>query len=112
MDFLTSEDDGGGYQRGLDAEALLIMHMNRSAMYRDTDVKRYCSSIETLILMCPRKIRDKSFMHLKELGLERGRYGDVGEDKLVLYDDLQIFINELLEKGHMIWKTKTVKVFE
>jgi len=31
---------------------------------------------------------------------------------LITYDDLVIYINELLEKAHMIWKTKTIKIFE
>lgn len=100
------------YKGQIDAEGLLIMHMNRLSVYRDSDLKRYCSGIETLILICPRQIREKAFGKLAELGLHRGRYQNITEEMQVTYDDLLIFINELLEKHHMIWKTKTVKVFE
>jgi len=100
------------YKGQLDAEGLLLMHMNRIAVYRDTDIRRYCSSIETLSIMCPRNIREKAILKINELGLQRGRYGSITEDKLVIYDDLLIYVNELLEKHHMIWKTKTVKIFE
>ena len=99
------------YRSKLDAEGLLLMHMNRIGMYRDTDHKRYCSSIETLIIMCPRNIRNKSFGYLSELGLRRGSYHQISEDLLVKYDDMLIFVNEQLEKNHMIWKTRETKVF-
>ena len=101
-----------GFKNQLDAEGLLLMHMNRIAIYRDTDIRRYCSSIETLILLCPRNMREKAIDKLHELGLIRGRYLTITEDKLVTYDDLLVYVNELLEKGHMIWKKKTTKTFE
>ena len=100
------------YRGQLDAEGLLIMHMNRLSIYRDTDIKRYCSAIETLILVCPRNIREKAIVKLQELGLKRGQYITITEEKLITYDDLLIYINELLEKNHMIWKIKTVKTYQ
>jgi hypothetical protein len=100
------------FRSQLDAESLLLMHMNRIAIYRDTDMKRYCSAVETLILLCPRRIRDRGINHMKELGLQRGMYSSITDDKRVVYDDLLIFINEELEKQRMIWKKKTTRTFE
>lgn len=102
----------GEFKGKLDAEGLLILHLNRLAVYRDTDWKRYCSGVETFILMTPRKIREKGLGKLTELGLRRGSYGSITDDKLVLYDDLYIFVSELIEKHHMIWNIRSVKVFE
>ena len=100
------------FKSQLDAESLLLMHMNRIAMYRDTDMKRYCSSVETLILLCPRNIRDKGLNYMQELKMVRGIYRDLADDKRVTYDELLIFINEQLEKQHMIWKKKSTKTYE
>ena len=100
------------FKSQLDAEGLLLMHMNRIAIFRDTDMKRYCSSVETLILMCPRNIRDRSIDYMKQLGLQRGMYSSITDDKRVLYDDLLIYINEQLEKQRMIWKKRSIKTFE
>lgn len=96
----------------LDVESLLLTHMNRIAIYRDKDKAQYCSSIETHILMCPKKIRTLGIQKLKELNLKRGDYSSITHDKFVLYDDLYIYINELLEKNKMIWKSKQIKTFE
>lgn len=102
-----------GYRGQLDAEGLLIMQMNRISMYRDSDIKRYCSSIETLIIISPKKVREKALTKIRELGLQRGRYQTITEERLVLYDDLWIYVNELLEtKEKMIWKKKTTKTYE
>jgi hypothetical protein len=104
-----SEDS---FKNQLDVEGLLLMHMNRIAMYRDTDIKRYCSGVETLILLCPRNIREKVFQFMDEQKMIRGKYDAVTEERLVIYDDLHIFINEQLEKNHMIWKTRSVKTYQ
>ncbi len=100
------------YKKQLDSESLLAMQLNRCAMYRDKNIKQYCSSVETLSLLCPRKIRNKILEQFKILKLIRGRYGVIDEDKLVTYDNLLIFINELLEKDKMIWKKREIKTFE
>ena len=100
------------FKSQLDAEGLLLMHMNRIAMYRDTDYKRYCSSVETFIILCPRHIRDRAMSHILEIGLQRGNYTNITEEKKVQYDDLLIFICEHLEKQKMIWKRKTTKTYE
>lgn len=99
------------YRSKLDAEGLLLMHMNRIAINRDTDIKRYCSSVETFMLICPRHVRDKILSKMRDMGLQRGRYGSITDEKLVMYDDLLIFINEQLEKQKMIWRTKDIKTY-
>lgn len=96
----------------LDSEGLLCLQLNRMAMYRDTDTRKYCSSVETFILQCPRKIRDKGLSKLTEKGLQRGKYSTITEDKLVMYDDLYVFVSELLEKAQMIWRIKTTRTYE
>jgi hypothetical protein len=108
-DFFSSDD---AFKSQLDAEALILMHMNRSAIYRDTDPKKYCSSVETLILICPRNIRDKALEKMDELHLVRGRYEAVTDTRLVVYDDLLVFIHEQLEKHKMIWKKRSIRTFE
>jgi hypothetical protein len=100
------------FKSQLNAEGLLLMHMNRLAIFRDTDPKRYCSSVETFILICPRYVRDRALEHMKELGLERGKYHSISDERLVVYDDLLIYINELLERQRMIWKKRSIKTFE
>lgn len=99
------------FKTQLDAEALLLMHMNRIAIYRDTNAKQYCSSVETLILLCPRYVRDKSLEKVRDMGLRRGDYGNITEEKKIQYDDLLIFINELLEKQRMIWRKKQIRTY-
>jgi len=107
-----NEDVLLGYSNKLDVEGLLLTHMNRIAIYREKNKTQYCSSIETHILNCPKKIRTLGFKKLKDLGLERGDYTAITREKFILYDDLYVYVNELLEKNHMIWKQKQVKTFE
>ena len=64
-----------GYKGQLDAEGLLLMQMNRISMYRDSDIKRYCSSIETLIIICPRKVREKAMIKISSELAERRESG-------------------------------------
>jgi len=100
------------FKSQLDAESLLVTHMNRLAIFRDMDKTRYCSSIETLVLMCPRNIREKAFSKLVELGLQRNEYGGITSDKMTVYDDLLVYVCEQLEKHKMIWKKRTMKTYE
>ena len=100
------------FKSQLDAEMLLTMQINRCAIYRDSDIRRYCTSIETLIIICPRHVREKALERLGDLGLVRGKYGSITDDRLVVYDDLLIYINEQLEKQKMIWRKKTVRTYE
>ena len=99
------------FKTQLDAEALLLMHMNRIAIFRDTDDKQYCSSIETFILLCPRYVRDKALDHIKELNLTRGDYNNITIEKKLTYDNLFIFVNEQLEKQRMIWRKRQIRTY-
>jgi len=108
---MTEEYYDDAFRSQLDAEALLLMHMNRIAINRDTDIKRYCSSVETLILICPRFVRDRGMEYMNEHNIQRGRYGSITDERLVVYDDLLIFINEQLEKQRMIWRKRQIRTF-
>lgn len=98
------------YRGMLNYEGILGGHIQKLMQYRDTDPRRYCSSIETLIIHCPRSIRTKAFKKLEDLGLRRGFYTTINESKIIIYDDLLIFINELLENANLIFKTGTFEV--
>ena len=98
------------YRGMLNYEAILGGHIQRLMQYRDTDPKKYCSSIETLIIHCPKQIRDKAFIMMSELHILRGRYSSLNEDRLLIYDDLLIYINEQLEQSNLIFRTGTYEV--
>ena len=98
------------YRGMLNYESILSTHIQQLMQYRDRDPRTYASGIETLIIHCPKKIRDNSFKKIKQLGLERGRYGQLTEDKLIIYDDLLIYINEQLEKNNLIFRTGKFEV--
>jgi hypothetical protein len=99
------------FKSQLDIESLLLMHMNRIAINRDTNLKQYCSSVETLILLCPRFIREKAMQQVVDMGLHRGDYSNITDEKRVQYDDLFMYISELLEKQRMIWRKRSVRTF-
>ena len=99
------------FKSQLDAEALLLMHMNRIAINRDTNIKQYCSSVETLLLISPRSVRDRGFEYMNQHSIVRGRYGSITDEKVIQYDDLLIYINEQLEKQRMIWRKRQVRTF-
>jgi len=107
-DLFTRKD----YYRGvINYEGILSTHINRIASFRDQSPKKYISSIETFILMCPITIRNKGLKRLSELGLIRGRYNEkTGEDHMIMYDDLWIYVNELLEKDNLIFKTGSFEI--
>lgn len=99
------------YQAAINYENILGMHISSIARYRDENPKRYISSIETFILMCPKEIRSKGFNKLTELGLRRCEYENITNKKKILFDDLWQFINELLEEKNLIFKTSYIKTF-
>jgi len=98
------------YKGMLNYEGIIGGHIQRLMQYRDNNPKQYCSSIETLIIHCPKKIRERSFNKLREMGLQRGRYQGMNEAKLLIYDDLLIYINEELENANLIFRTGTFEV--
>jgi hypothetical protein len=93
------------YRGMLNYEGIIGGHIQKVMQYRDTSLKQYCSSVETLIIHCPRQIRTKSYIRLHDLGLQRGSYLGITEDRLIIYDDLLIYVNELLEDANLIFRT-------
>lgn len=93
------------YRGMLNYESILSAHIQKLMQYRDSSPRSYVSSIETLIIHCPLKIRNNAFKKLRSLELTRGRYDGLSNDKLLVYDDLLIYINEQLEKNNLIFRT-------
>ena len=99
-------------EKQLNEIMLILREMDRANINRDTDVKRYCKSVETIILNLPRSIKYKAYNKLTELGLTRGQYGTITDEKLVIYDDLNNYIRDQLEKQKQMWVKKETKTFE
>lgn len=110
------EDDvfiDDSYKGQVDAEGLLLTHLNRVCQFRDNNLKQYCSSIETLILVCPKKVRERGLLYMDEHKLPHGEYSNITTDKLKDYDALLSFIAEQLEtKEKMIWKKRSIKTYD
>ena len=101
------------YKGQVDAEGLLLTHLNRVCQFRDVSHKQYCSSIETLILVCPRKVRDKALQYMNDNNLQHGDYSNITLEKLLAYDRLLMFVNEQLEtKEKMIWKKRSIRTYD
>ena len=99
------------YRGVINYEGILGGHLNRVATYRDTDPKKYASSVETYALMCPPDICEKSLSYLKELGLKRCDYDGITIDKKLLYDELWQYINKALkDDAGLIFKTASYEV--
>lgn len=104
--------DATQQEKQLNEIMLILRELDRANIYRDTDVKRYCKSVETIILNLPKSIKYKAYNKLEELGLHRGQYGIIDDTKLVTYDDLHNYIRDQLEKQKQIWVKKETKTFE
>lgn len=98
------------YKDRINYEAILAAQINRMAVYRDTNLKQYASSVESFILMCPPSISKDGFEELKKLGLVRGMYDSMTIDKLVKYDQLWTIVNDLLKKEGLIFKQSTYEI--
>lgn len=111
MDDDTFIDDS--YKGQVDAEGLLLTHLNRVCMFRDSDKKQYCSSIETLIIVCPKKVREKALLYMDELKLPHGVYSNITDEMFRNFDMLLTYVNELLEtKEKMIWRKRSIKTYD
>lgn len=92
------------YRNELPAEQLLLNHMIRVAIFRDKELKKYASSLDTLVLLLPIKIKLESKKKRKELGIVPGDYDGMTPQKEILYDSLLDFIIQELESEDIIWK--------
>ena len=99
------------YKGVVNYEAILGSHINRIATYRDIDPKKYASSVETFILMCPDDIRQDCIKQIQRLGLKKATYDNMNSNKMILYDELWSYVNERLErKANLIFKTAEYEV--
>lgn len=98
------------YRGMINYEGILAHHVVNMMKYSDNDPKQYCSSIETFIRWCPDDIRKKALTWMKEKGIQRRVYKEINEEHLVIYDDLIIYINELLERKNIIFRTGTFEI--
>jgi len=99
------------YRGRIEYESILGQHIFKISQYRDKDLKQYASSIETFILMCPLEIRKKGLDKLRNLGLENCNYNSMNEDRMKKYDELWIYVNELLETENLIFKSSYIKTY-
>lgn len=99
-------------EKELNEVDLVFGEFNRMNVYRDNDIKKYCSSVETLIINLPRGLKYKAYDRLKELGLLRCQYENSTPAKRILYDDLHNYIRDQLEKSKQMWVKKETKTYE
>lgn len=98
------------YRGAINYESILGNQITRVAVFRDTNIKQYASSIETLIFMCPKAIRNTAIKKRDELKLSSCEYDSITPDRMKLYDGLWRFVNEELENRDLIFKTKTFEI--
>lgn len=67
-------------------------------------MKQFAGAIDTLSLMLMKELRQQIDKKRKELGLIEGCYDGMTAERIVLYDKLWTFINELLEDNDLIFK--------
>ena len=94
----------------LNYEGILSAHITRLMQNRDTNPKQYVSGIETLIIHTPKIVRAKALKKIQDLGLQLRAYGELSAQRLCVYDDLLIYINEELEDVNLIFRTGTFEV--
>ena len=50
-------------------------------------------------------MRKRALKKIRELGLDQRKHDGLNEDKLLIYDDLLMYINEQLEAANLIFRT-------
>jgi len=94
MDFSTNEKSKRIYRSSLNyEEAVLLAKIREISLWRDTNSKAYQSGVQTLALLLP------SFLRQKTLGWwKHGTvHEDLSGDGKVDFDDLFVYILKLLE---------------
>jgi len=99
------------YRGRIEYEGILGQHIFKISQYRDKNPKQYASSIETLVLMCPKEIRLMGLEKMEELGINRCDYKSINDGKMRMYDELWIYLNELLEDNNLIYKSSYIKTY-
>lgn len=103
-------EDKKFYRKELPIEPILGGQLTRIAVYRDTNLKQYASSIDTMILLCPDVIRKEMAKKRSELNLSSCEYENINPDKMRLYDDLWALINNELEIRNLIYKKSKYEI--
>lgn len=96
------------WKREVAAERLLEFHLNRVAEYRDTDRAKYASSVDTLILLSPKRIREACREYRKQIGLDGCRYRGIDDEIMRKYDMLLAFTLERLEDENLIYRKREI----
>ena len=94
----------------LNYELILGKQINRVAMFRDTNIKQYASSIDTLVIMLAEELRANARKKQQKLGISPSVYEGMNNDKMRLWDELWTFINQDLEDHNLIFKTASFEI--
>jgi len=96
------------FTKPLGYDNILMQQISRIAQYRSgKNIELYEESIDTLVLLLPKDIRDECLKQKEKLGV---KYNISTEGK-ELYDKYFISVNERLEQRGMIFKTRTIKTY-
>lgn len=94
MDYSTNEGSKRIYRSALNYEdAVLLAKIREISLWRDTNSKSYQSGVQTLALLLPSSLRKKTF----EWWDHGATHEDLSGDGKIDFDDLFIYILELLE---------------
>jgi len=106
---MTSTDEytiSEKYRKPLDYEKLLLDQISSISHYRnERKYQNYIVSIETLIIMLPNELRKTVMVYKKDNEIV---YSLGNKDK---YDNLWLYINQLLEENNIIFKTSFIKTY-
>ena len=102
MDSSTNEKKKRIYRRGIEYEAVVLLAKIRDvSVWRDTNTKAFQSGVLTLAMLLPKELRKKSLDWWKhDTGHE-----DLSMDGKIDFDDLFIYILQLLEDHELCFPT-------
>lgn len=111
----TEYEIEAGYNKIMNIDSLLLQEMNRMSIYRVTDRKQFCNSVEGFMEDCENFIRERAFDKMMELGLNRCDYDTmegIDDEKFKLYCTLKVYTYQLLEKRGKIFRSKNIKTYK
>jgi len=94
------------YKDNLNYQLILGKQIDRIARFRDMSLKQYASSIDTLIIMMAKDMRGPAIKKRNDTGLKPGDYDNMNQEKQNRYDELWIYVNNMLEDHGMIFRTQ------